>query len=123
MTQKLSIQQAAQEMDVTTYTLRYYEEIGILPGIQRNDSGHRFYEDQDLGWISWIKLLRSSGMPIETIRDFVTLTQSGDDSIPARCEILDAHRQKIRHRIEELQGFLLKLDDKLQFYQGLMDEA
>lgn len=122
MTQKLSIQQAAQEMGVTTYTLRYYEEIGILPGIQRNDNGHRFYDDQDLGWIAWIKLLRSSGMPIETIREFVMLTQSGNDSIPARCEILDAHRQKIRNRIEELQGFLLKLDDKLQFYSGLMDE-
>lgn len=122
MTQKLSIQQAAQEMGVSTYTLRYYEEIGILPGIQRNHSGHRFYDDQDLGWIAWIKLLRSSGMPIETIREFVALTQSGADSIPARCEILDTHRQKIRHRITELQGFLLKLDDKLQFYQGLMDE-
>jgi DNA-binding transcriptional MerR regulator len=123
MTQKLSIQQTAREMDVTTSTLRYYEETGILPGIQRNGSGHRYYEEQDLGWISWLKLLRSSGMPIGTIREFVALSQSGSDSIPARCEILDVHRQKIRHRIEELQGFLLKLDDKLQFYQGLIDEA
>ena len=119
--QKLSIQQTAERMGVTTSTLRYYEEIGILPGIQRNGSGHRFYEEQDLGWISWIKLLRSSGMPIETIREFVELTQSGSDSIPARCEILDSHRQKIRGRINELEGFLARLDDKLQFYQGLTD--
>ncbi len=121
MMQKLSIQQTAEKMGVTTSTLRYYEEIGILPGIQRNGSGHRFYEEQDLGWISWIKLLRSSGMPIETIREFVELTQSGSDSIPARCEILDSHRQKIRGRINELEGFLARLDDKLQFYQGLTD--
>jgi len=121
MMQKLSIQQTAERMGVTTSTLRYYEEIGILPGIQRNGSGHRFYEEQDLGWISWIKLLRSSGMPIETIREFVELTQSGSDSIPARCEILDSHRQKIRGRINELEGFLARLDDKLQFYQGLTD--
>lgn len=122
MMQKLSIQQTAQKMGVTTSTLRYYEEVGILPGVQRNGSGHRFYEEQDLGWISWIKLLRSSGMPIETIREFVELSQSGNDSIPARCEILDAHRQKIRNQITELQGFLAKLDDKLQFYQGLIDK-
>ena len=61
MMEKLSIQQTAQRMDVAPSTLRYYEEIGLLPGIQRNGSGHRFYEEQDLGWISWIKLLRSSG--------------------------------------------------------------
>ncbi|WP_420642008.1 MerR family transcriptional regulator [Candidatus Leptofilum sp.] len=121
MEQQFTIRQAAEKMGVTAYTLRYYEEIGILPGIQRNGSGHRFYDEQDLGWIGWIKLLRSSGMPIETIREFVQLTQSGNDSIPARCEILDAHRQKIRSRIDELQGFLVKLDDKLQFYQGLED--
>ncbi|WP_420627325.1 MerR family transcriptional regulator [Candidatus Leptofilum sp.] len=122
MEQQLTIKQAAEKMSLTVYTLRYYEEIGILPGIQRNGSGHRVYDEQDLGWISWIKLLRSSGMPIETIREFVQLTRSGNDSIPARCEILDAHRQKIRNRIEELQGFLAKLDDKLQFYRGLEAE-
>lgn len=122
MMEKLSIQQTAQLMGVAPSTLRYYEEIGLLPGIQRNGSGHRFYEEQDLGWISWIKLLRSSGMPIETIREFVALTQSGHDSIPARCEILDAHRQKIRDRVAELQGFLTRLDDKLDFYHGLLDE-
>ncbi len=121
--QKLSIQQTAEKIGVATSTLRYYEEAGILPGIQRNDSGHRIYEDQDLGWISWIVLLRSSGMPIETIRRFVELSQSGNDSIPARCEILDDHRQIIRERIEELQSFLAKLDDKLQYYHGLLEEA
>ena len=122
MVQKLSIQQTAEKMGVATSTLRYYEEAGILPGIQRNDSGHRIYEDQDLGWISWIMLLRSSGMPIEMIRKFVELSQTGNDSIPARCEILDAHRQKIRDRIEEWQAFLAKLDEKLQFYHGLIDK-
>ena len=122
MEEQFTIQQAAEKTGLTAYTLRYYEEIGILPGIQRNGSGHRFYEEQDLGWIDWIKLLRSSGMPIETIREFVELSRSGNDSIPARCEILDAHRQKIRSRIEELQGFLVKLDDKLQFYRGLEAE-
>ncbi len=120
--EKLSIQQTAQKMGVAPSTLRYYEEAGLLPGIQRTGSGHRFYEEQDLGWISWIKLLRSSGMPIETIREFVALTQSGHDSIPARCEILDTHRQIIRDRIVELQGFLARLDDKLDFYHGLIDE-
>ncbi len=94
MTKKFTIQEAAEKTGLTAYTLRYYEAIGILPGIQRNGSGHRFYETQDLGWIDWLKLLRSSGMSIETIREFVELSRSGNDSIHARCEILDTHRQQ-----------------------------
>ena len=119
MNETLSIQQAAKATGVTTYTLRYYEDIGILPGILRNSSGHRYYEQRDLEWIQWLKLLRSSGMPIETIREFVELSRSGNDSIPARCEILDAHRQKIGTRIAELQGYMAKLDKKVQFYRGV----
>lgn len=119
----LSIKETAALTGLSPYTLRYYEDIGILPGVQRNASGYRIYDEQDLGWIEWLKLLRSSGMPIETIRCFVDLTRSGDDSIDARCEILDAHRHKIRGRMVELQGFLDKLDQKVAFYKGLTDDA
>ncbi|MCP5101513.1 MAG: MerR family transcriptional regulator [Chloroflexi bacterium] len=122
MNAPLSIQQAAKVTGLTPYTLRYYEEIGILPGIPRNSNGHRAYDEQDLGWIEWLKLLRSSGMPIETIRQFVALSQSGSDSIPARCEILNDHRQQIKMRIAELEGHLVKLEQKVQYYQGIEDE-
>ena len=121
MEKPLSIQEAANQTGLTPYTLRYYEEIGILPGILRNASGHRIYEAQDLGWIEWLKLLRSSGMPIETIRQFVQLTRSGDDSIEARCDILDSHRHKIKARIVELEGYLEKLEQKVELYRGLTD--
>lgn len=123
MIDNLTIQQASEVSGVTTHTLRYYEKIGILPNVPRNESGHRCYDEQDLGWIEWLKLLRSTGMPIETIREFVELSQSGNDSIPARCEILDAHRQKIRARIVELQGYLDKLDQKVQFYRGIENQS
>ena len=122
MTEGLTIQQASKVSGVTPYTLRYYEKIGILPNVPRNESGHRCYDEQDLGWIEWLKLLRSTGMPIETIREFVELSQSDQDSISARCAILDTHRQKLRTRIDELQGYLAKLDQKVQFYQGLEEQ-
>jgi MerR family transcriptional regulator, aldehyde-responsive regulator len=118
----LSIQQAAVVTGLTPYTLRYYEEIGILPGVPRNSSGHRAYDEQDLDWIEWLKLLRSSGMSIETIRQFVELSQSGNDSIPARCDILNAHRELVKKRIAELEGYLVKLEQKVQFYQGVEKE-
>ena len=121
MDKSLTIQQAAKATGLTAYTLRYYEEIGILPGILRNRSGHRIYEEIDLAWIEWLKMLRSSGMSIETIQEFVTLSRSDEDSIDARCGILDEHRNKIKQRITELEGYLEKLDQKVEFYRGLTD--
>lgn len=119
---RYTIQQAAEQTGLSTHTLRYYEDVGILPGIQRNGSGHRCYDEQDLGWIHWLKMLRHSGMSIEMIRDFVQLSRQGNDSIEARCQILDAHRQKIRETIGELEGYLRLLDQKLLFYRGLEEK-
>ena len=116
-----TIQQAAAQTGLSVHTLRYYEDVGILPGIQRTGSGHRYYDEQDLGWINWLKMLRNSGMSIEMIREFVQLSRQGNDSIEARCQILDAHRQKIRATIGELEGYLRLLDQKLLFYRGLED--
>ncbi|MCA9996994.1 MAG: MerR family transcriptional regulator, partial [Anaerolineales bacterium] len=55
-----TIQQAAAQTGLSVHTLRYYEDVGILPGIQRTGSGHRYYDEQDLGWIHWLKMLRHS---------------------------------------------------------------
>lgn len=118
-----TIQQAAQACAVTPYTLRYYEEQGLIPDVQRNRSGYRVYTEQDLGWIKWLKMLRASGMSMEMLKRFIGLILAGDDSIPARCEILSEHRQQIRARIEELQGYLLLFDQKLAFYRGLEGET
>lgn len=119
MEKTYSVQEVVEETGLPADTLRYYERIGLLHPIQRNSSGHRAYTEYDLGWVYWLKLLRSSGMPIKMVQEYVQLVREGDDSIEARCEILSAHRQQLRDHIAELQGYLAVLDKKIDFYQGL----
>lgn len=112
-----TIQEAAEETAVNPHTLRYYERIGLLPKIGRGSNGHRQYSELDLGWATWLKHLRNSGMTIQEMRRFVDLTNAGSETIPARCDILTQHRQALKQRIAELEAALTRLDQKLDYYQ------
>ena len=113
-----TIQEAAEEMQVSAHTLRYYEKIGLLHSIQRGENGRRLYSEEDLGWVYWLKLLRESGMSIRVMKRYVEITRAGDHTIDDRCAILEEHRDHLRQHIEKLQGFLEKLEQKVEFYHG-----
>ena len=113
-----TIQEAAQEMDISAHTLRYYEKIGLLPSIQRSDNGRRNYTEEDLGWVYWLKLLRESGMSIRAMKRYVEITRAGDQTIDERCAMLEEHRNQLRAQIEKLERYLQRLEQKVEFYQG-----
>lgn len=113
-----TIQEAAEEMEVSAHTLRYYEKMGLLHSIRRRENGRRIYSEEDLGWVYWLKLLRESGMPIRVMKRYVEITRAGDYTIDDRCAILEEHRDHLRQHIEKLQGFLEKLEQKVEFYHG-----
>lgn len=113
-----TIQEAAQEMDISAHTLRYYEKIGLLPSIQRSDNGRRNYTEEDLGWVYWLKLLRGSGMSILAMKRYVEITRAGDQTIDERCAMLEEHRNQLRAQIEKLERYLQRLEQKVEFYQG-----
>ena len=113
-----TIQEVAEEMEISAHTLRYYEKIGLLRSIQRGENGRRIYSEEDLGWVYWLKLLRESGMSIRVMKRYVEITRAGDHTIDDRCAILEEHRDHLRQHIEKLQGFLEKLEQKVEFYHG-----
>lgn len=113
-----SIQEVAEEMQVSVDTLRYYEKIGLLHRIPRAENGRRAYSEEDLGWVYWLKLLRESGMPIRLMKRYVDLTRAGDHTIDERCTILEEHRHQLRRHIKTLNGYLDRLEKKVEFYHG-----
>jgi len=113
-----TIQEASEEMDISAHTLRYYEKIGLLQSIQREENGRRVYSEEDLGWVYWLKLLRDSGMTIQMMKRYVDVTRAGDHTINERCAILEDHRDHLRSKIDRLQVILEKLEKKVEFYRG-----
>jgi DNA-binding transcriptional MerR regulator len=120
MTMTRTIQRAAAETGVSRDTLRYYERIGILPGIERSKSGHRRFSDDDMGWIKLVQCLRATGMPIEDLHSYAELMQRGDSTAAERLRILEAHRARIRDDMQELSVALELVERKIAGYGELL---
>ncbi|MGB8461132.1 MAG: MerR family transcriptional regulator, partial [Priestia megaterium] len=95
-----SIQQVASMTGLSTHTLRYYEKIGLIKNVQRDQTGYRQYTDFDLAWIQFLIRLRVTGMPMLKMKQFSDLRQQGDSTITARKELLEEHYKDVLGKIE-----------------------
>ena len=111
----LSVQAAAERLGLSGHTLRYYERIGLITPVTRQDSsGHRRYSEQDLQGIRFLLYLRATGMPIQEMQHYVALYREGDRTLPERNALMEKHRCRVRDRIAEMQGHLQVIEHKLQ---------
>lgn len=118
MTQEMTytIQQAAEQTGLSAYTLRYYEDIGLLTSIARAANGHRRYSEADLSRIMMLMKLRKTNMSLDDMKYFVSLYREGSATATERREMLEAHRQTIAEQIEELCEIQRFIDYKIGLY-------
>jgi DNA-binding transcriptional MerR regulator len=113
----MKIAEVSEQFGVSTDTLRYYERIGLFPRIHRNESGIRDYNENDMKRVEFIKCMRSAGLPIEALIEYVGLVQQGNGTIEARKEILKEQRALLAARLNEMQKTLDVLDYKISVYE------
>ena len=114
----MKIAEVSERYGLSSDTLRYYERIGLLPHVSRSDSGIRDYSDLDIRRVEFIKCMRSAGLPIEVLIDYMELVQQGDQTIEARKEILKEQRDLVVERIKDMQKTLDLLNHKIQVYEN-----
>ena len=114
----MKIAVVGERYGISLDTLRYYERIGLIPPVHRNESGIRDYNDLDLRRVEFIKCMRSAGLPIEVLIDYMGLVQQGDQTMEARREILKEQRELLRARMREMQKTLDILDHKIEVYEN-----
>jgi len=113
----MKIAEVSEQFSMSVDTLRYYERVGLIPPVNRNESGIRDYNELDLRRVDFIKCMRSAGLPVEVLIEYVALVQQGDSTIEARKEILKEQRALLATRMEEMQKTLDILDHKLEVYE------
>src|SRR4051794_16644591 len=109
----MNIKEVAEKFNITSDTLRYYERIGLIPLVTRNDSGYRDYTEVDLNWVYFIKCMRDAGVSVEALIEYVALFQQGAGTILSRKELLIEQRNELAEKIAVMQDTLAKLDDKI----------
>ncbi len=117
----MTIAEVSRKYGLSPDTLRYYERIGLIPPVPRTKSGIRDYDESSCRWVELMKCMRSAGVQIEALAEYVALFQQGDATLEARKALLAGQRDHLMARMSEMQQSLDRLNDKIQRYeQGLM---
>jgi DNA-binding transcriptional MerR regulator len=114
----MKIAEVSEHYGMSSDTLRYYERIGLIQPVNRNESGIRDYNEIDIRRVEFIKCMRSAGLPIEVLIEYVGLVQQGDQTIDARKEILKEQRELLAGRMKAMQRTLDILDHKIEVYEN-----
>ncbi|GFP76475.1 MerR family transcriptional regulator [Clostridium fungisolvens] len=113
----MTIAEVSAKFDLSQDTLRYYERIGLIPPVNRSKSKIRDYTEEDCKWVEFIKCMRSSGLPIEALIEYVTLFQEGDGTAEARKELLIEQRDNLVLKMEEMKSTVERLNGKIARYE------
>ncbi|WP_411123062.1 MerR family transcriptional regulator [Streptomyces sp. x-19] len=115
---RYTISEVAAFTGLKAHTLRWYEQIGMLPQVERSHTGQRLFRNRDLDWLGFVTKLRLTGMPVADMVRFAELVHGGEATYGERRTILQQSRQEVAARIVELQDTLAVLDAKIDFYAG-----
>lgn len=113
----MTITEVSRKYNLTADTLRYYERIGLIPPVNRNNSGVRDFTEEDCNWVQFIKCMRGAGLSIEVLIEYVKMFQEGNSTIKARKELLIEQRNHLTDKIKEMQETLDRLDKKIDGYE------
>lgn len=114
----MTIKQVCERCGLTQDTLRYYEKIGAVPPVRRTSSGIRDYDEEAVGWVENAVCLRSAGVPVERISEYVRLFQAGDETFTARRDLLAQVLADLQRQRAQLDAAIEKLSFKVSRYEA-----
>lgn len=119
MPRGLSISETADRTGLSTDTLRYYERIGLIDPVPRSSAGHRVYGEVQLEQVSFVLLLRNTGMPIRDMLRYARLRSEGEYTADERRELLEEHRERLCAQARELESSIRFLNVKIDRCYGI----
>ena len=115
----MTIGEVSKEYEITADTLRYYERIGLIPPVPRKQNGIRDYDENACKWVSFIKCMRSAGVQIEALIEYVALMQA-NTGLERRKDILIEQRTRLKQQEEHLRTTIDRLNYKIEHYEELI---
>ena len=116
----MTIRQVCSQYGLTPDTLRYYEKIGVIPEVHRTASGIRDYDETAIGWVENAVCMRSAGVPVESIIEYVRLYQEGDTTLQARRDLLKDVHTKLLAQKQQMEAEIDRLSFKISRYDVAM---
>ena len=111
------IGEVAKLLNISTTTIRFYEQQNLFPKIKRNANGIRVFDDEDIEFLKTIQCLKRSNMSIQAIQKILDYIAEGDKTITQRLELFKEQREILRKQIENLQMTLKFVEYKCSYYE------
>ena len=120
----MNIKEAANLTGLSNDTIRYYERIGIIMPVPRQENGLRDFSERSINQLKFAKTMRNAGMGVESLRAYVPMIYENDDStIPARKALLLEQAELMQEKITKMQEAHDYLLFKVENYEGHMRES
>ena len=116
-----TIKQVSEMMSLPISTIRYYDKMGLIPFLEKNDSGYRIFKDDDIAMLRIIECFKRTGMSISEMQQFVKMVQRGDESLEERYELFKKRKKIVLEEMNELQKQLETIDHKLWYYETAIE--
>ncbi|MBM6834104.1 MerR family transcriptional regulator [Megamonas hypermegale] len=118
----MTIKEVSEKYDISADTIRYYERIGLLPPIPRKSNGIRDFDEVSCNWIEFVKCMRSAGVEIEALIDYIKLFYQ-EGTAEARKEILKEQRDRLQKKIDVMNLVIERLNKKVDRYEEIIIPA
>lgn len=104
----------ARQAGCTVPTIRYYEEVGLIPPPARRSTGHRVYDPAAVPRLVFIRRCRDLGFTIEQIRAFISLSNTGDRDCTEARDIAQSNLDSVRAKMIDLMTLERSLSSFVQ---------
>jgi len=99
----MKIGDVAQQTGLSTKTIRYYEDLGVLPDPERSSNGYRSYDDGVVDRIGFIRDAQAAGLSLTEIQLILDLRDTGESTCAHTLELLESHLADVETQLSELE--------------------
>ena len=115
-----TMKQTCEKTGLTYDTLKFYCNEGLIPNVKRDKNNYRVFNNKDIAWIKSLSCLKSCGMSIVEMKEYLALCLKGKSSIPERQVILNNKLKELEHKINKIQDSINYIYWKQNFYNNVL---
>ena len=114
---RYTIGEVAKMFNISISTLRFYDKEGLLLNLERDSSGVRKFNENNIETIRLIECLKKAGMQIKDIKEFIHWVDLGDKTITKRKKMFLKQKKNVENNILELEKTLAMINFKCCYYE------
>ena len=108
-----TIKQVSEMMSLPVSTIRYYDKMGLIPFLEKNESGYRIFKEQDISMLRIIECFKNTGMSISEMQQYVEMVKRGDESLEERYQLFVRRKEIVLEEMRQLET----IEHKLWYYE------